>query len=98
MRLDVYVERGYARSHVGRIETVQSAGERFTYEPSWLDGRGKPLSVSLPLRAEAYSAKMARPYFDGLLPEGAARESLAKSAHVSPRSGEGVLSRRSHVV
>ena len=91
MKLDVYAERAHGRTHVGAIETVQAAGERFTYDSSWLEGQGgvapaAALSLSLPPTPEPYTSRKMRPYFDGLLPEGAARESLAKSAHVSTRS------------
>ena len=86
MRLDVYAERGAGRALVGSIETVQAAGERFTYSRDWLASRREPLSLSLQLQEEPFPAKGMRPYFDGLLPEGAAREALAKTAQTSPRS------------
>ena len=86
MRLDVYAERAGEREIVGCIETVRAAGEQFTYAPEWLSSRKEPLSFSLPLQAELFPAKKTRPYFDGLLPEGAARDALAKAVHASPRS------------
>ena len=86
MRLDVYAELGGERVLVGLIETVQAAGARFAYSPEWLASRRETLSSSLPLQAEPYPEKKMRPYFDGLLPEGAAREALARAARTSTRS------------
>ena len=87
MELNAYVERGGERQLVGAIETVQAAGERFAYSEEWLHGDNpRPLSLSLPLQTDPFPAKKMRPYFDGLLPEGGARDALAKSAQVSTRS------------
>ena len=86
MILNVYAERGGNRLLAGTIETVQAAGERFTYDSDWLSEQDEPLSASLPLQRELFAAEQMRPYFDGLLPEGTAREALAKSAQVSSRS------------
>lgn len=42
------------------------------------------LSLSLPVQAEPFANAECRPYFDGLLPEGSARDGVARSIHVSP--------------
>lgn len=49
------------------------------------------LSASLPVREEEFSPSAARPFFDGLLPEGAIRSSLAQSLRVSEEDGFALL-------
>lgn len=54
----------------GKIE--QGDGEYiFTYDKEYLsNAKAEPVSLALPLRAEAYREKTMIPYFDGLIPEG----------------------------
>ncbi len=55
-----------------------SAHPTFQYLDEYLQAPGAiPLSASLPLRQEAFSEQAMLPYFEGLLPEGAARAALA---------------------
>lgn len=43
----------------------------FTYDEGYLKKPGaKPVSLTLPLRAEPYREKVMLPFFDGLIPEG----------------------------
>lgn len=70
--------------HAGAIETAPESGESFTYDEEWLFAPdAKPLSMTLPLQSESFSAKRMRPYFEGLLPEGGARSAIASRIHVS---------------
>jgi serine/threonine-protein kinase HipA len=55
----------------------------FEYAPSWLTSAGFELSSSLPLRAEPYGEE-ARLWFGNLLPEGAARERIARRHRLDP--------------
>ncbi len=60
---------------VGRIETD---GFTFSYDSSFLAcPYAAPLSCSLPLRGKPYAREEFRPYFEGLLAEGASRQMLA---------------------
>jgi serine/threonine-protein kinase HipA len=68
------------------------------YEFAWLPaaverfGAGAmPLSRSLPVRAEPYGAERARPYFEGLLPDGMRRERIARELGLDPGDGLGLL-------
>lgn len=46
-------------------------GFRFFYDPAYLkSSQARPISFSLPLRAEAYESPHLFSFFDGLLPEG----------------------------
>ena len=85
--------------HIGTL--AQTEGRlSFFYTTDWLeknttkDGGGGdtiPLSQSLPLRAEPFDDRAARPYFAGLLPEGAKLGLIAHVLHVSRKNDFGIL-------
>ena len=85
--------------HIGTL--AQTEGRlSFAYTTDWLeknttkDGSGGdtiPLSQSLPLRAEPFDDRAARPYFAGLLPEGAKLGLIAHVLHVSRKNDFGIL-------
>lgn len=59
----------------------------FSYDTSYLGTPGAlPLSLSLPLMDVRYSGNDAMPYFEGLLPEGDARNAIARRLGISPNS------------
>lgn len=73
---------------VGRGEPVlvgsltRPAGQ-FTYDRAYLSKAwAQPMSQSLPLRSEPYSGFEAAPYFEGLVPEGPARRTMAAGLHI----------------
>ena len=68
----------YAPVFVGTIEVTELSTATFTYDADYLQMEGAiPLSASLPLQSEPYLELAMLPYFNGLLPEGEARNSLA---------------------
>lgn len=85
--------------HIGTLAQIEGR-LRFSYTTDWLeknttkDGSGGdtiPLSQSLPLRAEPFDDRAARPYFAGLLPEGHKRNLIAQALHVSGKNDFGLL-------
>lgn len=85
MNIDILAERHGEKELVGTIDTLPGVGEGFTYSRQWLDKPDpKPLSLSLPLGDGRFDARRTRPYFDGLLPEGAPRAAYARAFHASP--------------
>ncbi|MCX6967647.1 MAG: type II toxin-antitoxin system HipA family toxin, partial [Verrucomicrobia bacterium] len=79
---------------VGELQQDDSGQLRFRYAGEWLAlPDAVPLSVSLPLRAEGFSQKLARPFFAGLLPEEANRALIAKSFGVSKNNDFALLDR-----
>lgn len=68
--LDVYLHEIYAgklfHNDVGRLE--------FTYDPLYIAENKPILSISLPLQAETFKEKIAKPFFSGLLPDDQARQ------------------------
>ncbi len=54
----------------GRL-TEDESGFEFVYDAGYLAMPGaEPVSLTLPLRPEAYRATVLFPFFDGLIPEG----------------------------
>jgi serine/threonine-protein kinase HipA len=57
---------------------------RFTYLPEWLHRQdARPVSLTLPLRAEPYVSKGLHPFFENLLPEGWLLEVSSKTLKIS---------------
>lgn len=89
-RLSVYL----AGEPAGAIERRGPDRYRFRYAAEALAGRGSGetfLSMSLPLRGEPFAPSRTRPFFEGLLPEGAIREAVARQLGVSPGNGFALL-------
>jgi serine/threonine-protein kinase HipA len=54
----------------GRLAETEE-GYEFQYETTYLvRPQAEPISLTLPLREEAYQSPMLFPFFDGLIPEG----------------------------
>lgn len=69
---------------VGRIAGENARSSEFRYSDSYLDGAcAIPLSLSLPLGRVPYGEPAFQPYFEGLLPEGPARDALAAQLQAS---------------
>jgi serine/threonine-protein kinase HipA len=85
--LDVWLEG----ERVGRLD--QEAGRlAFTYDPGWVSRPDAiPLSASLPVRAEPFDDRAARPFFAGLLPEQEKRDQVARALGVSSRNDFALL-------
>lgn len=70
------------------VGTLTRSGEEsyvFRYEPSWLENKTpQPLSLTLPLQTEAFSAEVSRTFFANLLPEGQLRDHYASRHRISP--------------
>lgn len=63
---------------VGRYQRFESGSEQFVYDSDYLASKdARPISHSLPLRLEPYSAPQLRPFFAGLLPEESQRDQIA---------------------
>lgn len=78
IRLSVSIEKQGRQKDVGCIsgETTESAC--FTYYDEYLEAPGsRPVSISLPLQKEAFSPKATKNFFEGLLPEGFTRKTVA---------------------
>lgn len=73
-------------AHSGTLSQVEGRLS-FAYAP----GVSVPLSQSLPIRAEPFDDRAARPFFAGLLPEGGERKQIAKTLQVSTQNDYALL-------
>jgi serine/threonine-protein kinase HipA len=80
---------------VGTLERTGPSRYRFAYSDDAIQGdRSDPmarLSASLPLREERFKPSESAPFFEGLLPEGAVRATIAGKLGVSEANGFGML-------
>ena len=78
---------------VGILDKQDAERFRLTYTPEVVARHrdGILLSVSLPVREQRYPNAQARPFFEGLLPEGPARATIAQRFGVSVSNGFGML-------
>lgn len=58
------------QSRLAGILSETEKGYQFVYDQDYLATGGKPISVSLPLRAEPFESEKLFSFFEGLLPEG----------------------------
>ncbi len=67
-------------------------GFRFFYDPSYLKSpQARPISFSMPLRAEAYESPRLFSFFDGLLPEGWLLDLTTTAAKIDKNDKFGLL-------
>lgn len=77
----------YENQVVGELIQEKSGMLSYKYTLNWLTSpEAFPISISLPLTEDVFADRIVRPYFSGLLPEGAVRESVARKLGVSSRS------------
>lgn len=61
----------YYKNRLAGILTEGDEGYDFCYRPEYLESKeAKPVSLTMPLRREAYRSNVLFPFFDGLIPEG----------------------------
>lgn len=78
----VYLEKDGRQVKVGEIEGKSSEDACFSYSKEYTAGRiPRAISISLPIQDDPFSAKQTRLFFDGLLPEGFMRKSIAANMH-----------------
>ncbi len=80
--LDIFVELNGEQTLVGTICGDSVADAVFSYDEAYRTRIGCPISISLPLDQEPFSAEATRNFFEGLLPEGFTRSSVATWMHV----------------
>ena len=77
-KLDVYIQVNGEFVYVGDIVGKDYSDATFGYGDDYLASALRPISISLPLQKERFSKEQTYRYFEGLLPEGFARRSVAK--------------------
>lgn len=83
----VYVNHVYA----GDLRETDG-GYRFAYDAGYLaQERPAPVSLTLPLREEAYTSNTLFSFFDGLIPEGWLLHLVSRNWKLDPRDRFGIL-------
>jgi serine/threonine-protein kinase HipA len=81
----------YKGMRAGRI-SEDDRGYHFKYDDDYLkNALAKPVSLTLPLRAEEFSSKTMIPFFDGLIPEGWLLDIAQKNWKLDPKDRMGLL-------
>jgi serine/threonine-protein kinase HipA len=70
----------------GVLERRSQARLGFAYDGDWVEADRAPISLSLPVRADAYDHDCCAPFFEGLLPEGDFLKAISRTLHVSARN------------
>ena len=79
-QLYVSVEINGRQREVGSIIGDSSFNAEFRYSEDYLSAPdAMPISLSMPLKAEAYDPAQTRNFFEGLLPEGFLRRAVAEN-------------------
>ena len=82
--LHVSIEINGKQNHVGSISWESIEDACFIYDKSYLmSGAAAPVSIHLPLQEAPFSPDATKIFFDGLLPEGFTRKSVADSLRVN---------------
>ena len=82
-KLQVSIEVNGGQTHVGEIAGDDAFSASFQYSDTWLNsGNAMPISVNLPLTEQAFSPRETRIFFEGLLPEGFLRKTIAESNQI----------------
>jgi serine/threonine-protein kinase HipA len=79
---------------VGTLERRGPERYRFCYSQQTVDRYGVGavvLSMSMPVQTEPFNPSETKPFFEGLLPEGAIRETIARNLKLSVDNGFGLL-------
>ena len=93
IELLVSIEKNGIQRKVGTIRVNKRKEGCFAYDREYLSSQEPaPISVSLPLQEQAFSATQTHCFFDGLLPEGFTRRSVAWWARAAEEDYLSILS------
>ena len=91
-KYDVILEIQGKQVAVGYIEGGSWEDARFSYNEDYLSKNvPRAISVSLPVQKEPFSAERTKVFFDGLLPEGFMRKTIAGNMHFDERDYLSIL-------
>lgn len=82
----------YFRHLRAGILTEDAEGYTFVYDEAYLsDPQAEAVSLTLPLRREAYRSNVLFPFFDGLIPEGWLLDVAERNWKIDPRDRMSLL-------
>ncbi len=77
----------------GVLRRKDNGNLQFRYDPDYIESKGPPLSINLPVRKEAYSHRNCLAFFGNLLPEEDVREQIALTTGISAANDYKLLER-----
>ena len=93
MKYNVSIEKEGKLYRAGILEGTDHNDVGFTYDSAYLkDPAAVALSISLPLEEMSFNPVKTRNFFDGMLPEGFIRHSLAERMHLDENDYISILS------
>lgn len=88
----VHIEKNGNMIPVGTLTGTDYSDTRFAYLPEYLSSEdAQAISISLPLKQEEFNESQTQSFFDGLLPEGFIRRSIATQMHVDENDYVSIL-------
>ncbi len=81
----------YYKETLAGVLAESEEGYRFAYDAAYLNEGNPAVSLTLPLRQEAFESRTLFPFFDGLIPEGWLLEIAIRSWKSNPRDRMGLL-------
>jgi serine/threonine-protein kinase HipA len=90
-RTDVKLDVFLGERRLGALERRGPSRYRFAYSQEALAAEEPGLSASLPLREATFTPSESAPFFEGLLPEGSVRVTVAEKLRLSEGDGFGML-------
>jgi serine/threonine-protein kinase HipA len=77
----------------GVLDRKENGNLQFRYDPDYIESKGPPLSINLPVRTEAYPHRDCLAFFGNLLPEEDVREQIALTTGISAANDYKLLER-----
>ena len=90
--LYVFIEINGKSVFAGNITGNSVDDACFSYDREYLSKKYPSISISLPISSEAFTAEQTKNFFEGLLPEGFARKSVASWIHAQEEDYLTILS------
>ena len=92
MKLRIYIENNGRELHVGNITGTNAINASFEYSDEYISGGHRGISISLPADKRRFSPTETKNYFEGLLPEGFTRRTVAQWIHADEQDYLTILS------
>jgi serine/threonine-protein kinase HipA len=80
-------------THAGTLLRKKNGNLQFRYDPAYVEAKGPPLSLNLPLRTEAFPHRDCLAFFGNLLPEEDVRAQVALTTGISASNDYRLLER-----
>ncbi len=81
--LYISIEKNGKQIPVGQITGTGPEDAVFAYDLEYMETGNRPISISLPFQKGSFTVRETKNFFEGLLPEGFARKSVAAWIHAS---------------